>query len=203
MNPPEGYEFGTIGRDNQFAISPDGSAIAFVAEGQRKQLLFVRMLSSGTTQPLQGTDGASYPFWSGDGRNLAFFADGKVKRIPATGGVVQVLCDAPAGRGGTWNQSGVIVFTPGLKEPLYKIPDSGGTPAAVTAVKTIGRTTKAIDGLASSPTATLFIHHGRWRGRGITGFNRQPRVFTGEVQCRLFQRIYSLCYGRKPGGPTV
>jgi serine/threonine protein kinase/Tol biopolymer transport system component len=135
MNPPEGYEFGSIGKDNQFAISPDGSAIAFVAEGQRKQLLFVRLLSSGTTQPLQGTDGASYPFWSGDGRNLAFFADSKLKRVPATGGVVQVLCDAPAGRGGTWNQSGVIVFTPGLKEPLYKIPDSGGTPAAVTAVK--------------------------------------------------------------------
>ncbi|MGB8523997.1 MAG: protein kinase [Candidatus Acidiferrales bacterium] len=135
MNPPEGYEFGTIGKDNQFALSPDGTAVAFVAEGQRKQLIFVRMLSSGTTQPLQGTDGASYPFWSGDGRNLAFFADGKLKRVPATGGVVQVLCDAPAGRGGTWNQSGVIVFTPGLKEPLYKIPDSGGTPTAVTAVK--------------------------------------------------------------------
>ena len=138
MNPPEGFEFGSIGKDNQFAISPDGSAIAFVAEGQRKQLIFVRMLSSGATQPLQGTDGASYPFWSGDGRNLAFFADGKLKRIPATGGVVQVLCDATAGRGGTWNQNGVIVFTPGLKEPLLKIPDSGGTPTAATVVKQSG-----------------------------------------------------------------
>lgn len=135
MNPPEGYEYGSIGKDNQFAISPDGSAVAFVAEGQRKQLLFVRMLSSGTTQPLQGTDGASYPFWSGDGRNLAFFADSKLKRVPATGGVVQVLCDATAGRGGTWNKDGVIVFTPGLKEPLFKIPDSGGTPSAATTVK--------------------------------------------------------------------
>jgi len=135
MNPPEGYEFGSIGKDNQFAISPDGSAVAFVAEGQRKQLIFVRMLSSGTTQPLQGTDGAAYPFWSGDGRSLAFFADSKLKRVPATGGVVQILCDAPTGRGGTWNKDGVIVFTPGLKEPLYKIPDSGGSPAAVTAVK--------------------------------------------------------------------
>ena len=135
MLPPEGYEFGTIGKDNQFALSPDGSAVAFVAEGQRKQLIFVRMLSSGATQPLQGTDGASYPFWSGDGRNLAFFADSKLKRVPATGGVVQILCDATAGRGGTWNKDGVIVFTPGLKEPLYKIPDSGGTPAAVTVTK--------------------------------------------------------------------
>lgn len=135
MNPPEGFEFGSIGKDNQFAISPDGSAIAFVAEGQRKQLIFVRTLSSGTTQPLQGTEGATYPFWSGDGRNLAFFADSKLKRVPAAGGVVQILCDAPTGRGGTWNKEGVIVFTPGLKEPLFKIADSGGTPAAVTVTK--------------------------------------------------------------------
>jgi Tol biopolymer transport system component len=138
MTPPEGFEFGSIGKDNQFAISPDGSAVAFVAEGQRKQLIFVRMLGSGMTQPLQGTDGASYPFWSGAGRNLAFFADGKLKRIPATGGVVQILCDATAGRGGTWNQDGVIVFTPGLKEALYRIPDSGGTPSAVTITKQSG-----------------------------------------------------------------
>ena len=135
MIPPEGFEFGSIGKDNQFAVSPDGTAVAFVAEGQRKQLIFVRMLSSGTMQPLQGTDGATYPFWSGDGRNLAFFADSKLKRVPASGGVVQVLCDATAGRGGTWNKDGVIVFTPGLKEPLYKIPDSGGAPSPVTAVK--------------------------------------------------------------------
>jgi eukaryotic-like serine/threonine-protein kinase len=135
MNPPEGFEFGSIGKDNQFAISPDGSAVAFVAEGQRKQLLFVRMLSSGATQPLQGTDGATYPFWSGDGRNLGFFADSKLKRVPASGGVVQTLCDVTAGRGGTWNQNGVIVFTPGLKEPLLKIPDSGGAPAPATVVK--------------------------------------------------------------------
>src|ERR1700735_1731648 len=135
MNPPEGFEFGSIGKENQFVISPDGSAIAFVAEGQRKQLIFVRTLSSGTTQPLQGTEGATYPFWSGDGRNLAFFADSKLKRVPATGGVVQILCDAPTGRGGTWNKEGVIVFTPGLKEPLYKVPDSGGTPAPATATK--------------------------------------------------------------------
>jgi len=134
VNPPEGYIYGSVGSYNQFVISPDGSAIAFVAEGQGKQLLFVRTLSSGTAQSLQGSDGASYPFWSGDGRNIAFFAEGKLKRAPAAGGVVQTLCDAPAGRGGTWNDKGVIVFTPGLKEPLYRIPESGGIAAVVTAL---------------------------------------------------------------------
>ena len=135
LTPPDGFAYGTVGKDNQFAISPDGSAIAFVADGQGKQIIFVRLLNSATAQPLQGTDGASYPFWSGDGRNLGFFADAKLKRVPAAGGVVQILCDATAGRGGTWNQDGIIVFTPGLKEPLYKVPESGGTPVAVTAVK--------------------------------------------------------------------
>jgi eukaryotic-like serine/threonine-protein kinase len=135
LTPPDGFTYGTVGKDNQFAISPDGSAIAFVADGQGKQIIFVRMLNSPTAQPLQGTEGASYPFWSGDGRNLGFFADAKLKRVPAAGGVVQILSDATAGRGGTWNQDGVIVFTPGLKEPLYKVPESGGTPVPVTTTK--------------------------------------------------------------------
>jgi serine/threonine protein kinase len=135
LTPPDGFAYGTVGKDNQFAISPDGSAIAFVADGQGKQIIFVRMLNSSTAQPLQGTDGASYPFWSGDGKNLGFFADAKLKRVPTAGGVVQILCDATAGRGGTWNQDGVIVFTPGLKEALYKVPESGGTPVPVTTTK--------------------------------------------------------------------
>ena len=135
INPPEGYIYGSVAAANQFAISPDGAAIAFVAQAPGKQLLFVRSLSSGTAQPIQGTEGASYPFWSGDSRNIAFFDDGKLKRVSAAGGVVQILCDAPAGRGGTWNNDGMIVFTPGLKEPLYKIPASGGIPAVATSLK--------------------------------------------------------------------
>jgi serine/threonine protein kinase len=135
LNPPEGSIYGSAGNNNQFVISPDGSAVAFVAEAQGKQTLFVRMLNSGTPQPLQGSDGASYPFWSSDSRNIGFFADGKLKRVPAAGGVVQTLCDAPAGRGGSWNTSGVILFTPGLREVLYKIAESGGSTTAVTALR--------------------------------------------------------------------
>ncbi len=140
LNPPEGYIYESVGSNNQFVISPDGSSIAFIAEGQGKQVLFVRTLSSGIAQPLQGSEGAAYPFWSADSRNIAFFADGKLKRVPAAGGVVQTLCDAPAGRGGTWNSSGVILFTPGLKEPLYRIPESGGLATVVTALKQSAQT---------------------------------------------------------------
>jgi len=53
---------------------------------------------------LQGTEEADFPFWSPDGRWLAFFARGKLKKIRADGGLVQVLCDAPWGRGGAWSR---------------------------------------------------------------------------------------------------
>ncbi len=63
-----------------------------------------------TAQPLPGTEGASYPFWSPDGRAIGFFADGKLKKIDLGSGGPQVLADAPSGRGGAWNRDDVLVF---------------------------------------------------------------------------------------------
>lgn len=71
------------------AISPDAAEIAFVATPpQGKPQLWVRLLSSLSPQSLAGTENASLPFWSADSRHIAFFADGKLKRIPASGGSV-------------------------------------------------------------------------------------------------------------------
>ena len=83
---------------------------------------------------LANTEGATFPFWSADGQSIAFFADGKLKKLNLSGGPVQTLCDAPTGRGGTWNKDGVIVFTPSghLGVGLYRISASGGTPAQIT-----------------------------------------------------------------------
>ena len=83
---------------------------------------------------LADTEGATFPFWSPDGRSLGFFADGKLKKLNLAGGPVQTLCDAPTGRGGTWNKDGVILFTPSgtLGVGLYRISASGGTPTQVT-----------------------------------------------------------------------
>ena len=58
------------------------------------------------------TEDATYPFWSPDSRYIGFFAQGKLKKIAASGGPSQSLCDAPDGRGGTWNRDDVIVFSP-------------------------------------------------------------------------------------------
>lgn len=116
-----------------FALSPDGRRLAFVAEGAgTRAMLWVRPLDSLEAQPLAGTQGAAAPFWSPDSQFVGFFADGKLKKIEATGGAPLSLCDAPAPRGGTWNQDGVILFSPTLNAPLYRVAASGGTATPVT-----------------------------------------------------------------------
>src|SRR5579863_1185493 len=138
ISAPEHYSFTTVNVSNHVVISPDGSTIAFIAEGEGKQLLWVRPLSATAAQPLAGTEGAYYPFWSPDSKFLGFFAGGKLKKVEASGGVVQTLCDSPFGRGGSWNRDGVILFTPGIHDVIFRVPDGGGQPVAVTKVKKPG-----------------------------------------------------------------
>jgi Tol biopolymer transport system component len=114
------------------ALSPDGQHVAFVAAAEPKTSLAVRDLGTGETKRLPGTDDATFPFWSPDGRWLGFFADGHLKKMEAAGGPVQVLCDAHAGRGGTWSPEGTIVFAPDISGPLARVSAGGGTPSAVT-----------------------------------------------------------------------
>ena len=132
IGPPAHYALTNLNSSNHAVISPDGSAVAFIAEGEGKQLLWVRPLQAADPQPLAGTEGALYPFWSPDSKFLGFFAAGKMKKVEASGGVVQTLCDAPYGRGGTWNRDGVILFTPGIHDNIYRVPEGGGQPVAVT-----------------------------------------------------------------------
>jgi eukaryotic-like serine/threonine-protein kinase len=126
--PPEKTAYG-----GSVAISPDGTRLAFVAaSSDGKKLLWARPFASVTAQPLPGTEGASYPFWSPDSRFIGFFASGKLKRIDIVGGLPQTLGDAPDGRGGTWNREGVIVFAPSPGEGLRRIFAAGGQSASLT-----------------------------------------------------------------------
>jgi len=112
---------------NMMAVSPDGLRLAFVAIGANGTMsLWVLPFSAGTAQPLAGTEGASYPFWSPDSRFIGFFADGKLKKIDVAGGPSQTICNAPVPRGGTWNRDGVIVFAPDFTSGLSRVSAAGG-----------------------------------------------------------------------------
>ena len=114
-------------------LSPDGKWLVFSAVGSDgRQLLWLRPLNSAAAKPLDGTDGATFPFWSADSRSLGFFANGKLNRLEVSGGPPLALCDIAIGRGGTWGADGTILFTPNVSSPVFRIAASGGTPQPTT-----------------------------------------------------------------------
>jgi eukaryotic-like serine/threonine-protein kinase len=128
IDPPQNTEL-----RGSFAVSPDGRRVVLRGLSEGKVLLWVRALQSVTMRPLVGTDEASSPFWSPDSRFIGFYAGGKLKKIEATGGPAQVLCDAPGdGWGGAWSADGVIIFAPREGEGLQRVSAAGGTPEALT-----------------------------------------------------------------------
>ena len=117
------------------AIAPDGHTVAVVGDRESggKSTLWMYEVGSREAKSVANTDGANFPFWSPDGLSLGFFAEGKLKRLDIAGGQVQTLCDASSGRGGTWNSSGVILFTPSgrIGDVVNRISASGGTPQPI------------------------------------------------------------------------
>lgn len=113
-------------------ISPDGRVIAIVvSQAGGPKSLWLRPLSSEVAHRLDGTNGATLPFWSPDGKEIAFFADGWLKRISASGGPVKRLCDSiPAPFGGTWGRKGVILYSAGTT--IRRVDANGGQCTEVT-----------------------------------------------------------------------
>jgi serine/threonine protein kinase/Tol biopolymer transport system component len=116
----------------EFALSPNGRHIVFVASADGRRRLWLRALNTVDAQAMTGTDGAAYPFWSADSRSIGYFASRKLYRIDVGGGPPQELADVPVGRGGTWNADGTIVFAPTDDGPLMRIAAPGSKPGAVT-----------------------------------------------------------------------
>jgi Tol biopolymer transport system component len=99
-------------------------------------LLYVRRIDAPQAQAFSDTQNAAYPFWSPDSRWIGYFnrADGTMKKIDTRGGPPITLCRAPNGKGGTWNEDGVIVFAPEANGPLMRVASAGGEPAQLTEV---------------------------------------------------------------------
>jgi Tol biopolymer transport system component len=109
------------------ALSNDGSMLAFVApeEISGNPMIYVQRIGSPTATLLQGTEDASFPFWSPDDTYLGFFANDKLKKIAVAGGTPQVLAKAFSARGGSWGSRGVIIYAPNIGMAIWRVNADG------------------------------------------------------------------------------
>jgi Tol biopolymer transport system component len=115
------------------AVSPDGRRVAFtMTKPGGRPTLWVRDLDADAARAISGADGARFPFWSPDGRLVAFFGDTELQSVNPADGSLLTICKAAQGVGGTWARDGTIVFAPTGTSALFRVAASGGEPVAVT-----------------------------------------------------------------------
>ena len=128
--PPSGQTFiGLIG------LSPDARHILVMLRDEGgKNSLAVRSLDSIDLRRLPGTDDTRGGFWSPDGREIAHFSEGKLKRVALDGGPARTVCESGAAFFGAWSREGTILFEKEFGAPLFAVPASGGAPRPVTSL---------------------------------------------------------------------
>jgi len=128
--PPAGWKL--LAYRPSLAVSPDGRLVVFTAfDGKDRKALFVRELANLESRELPGTDGAHAPFFSPDGRAVAYFADGELRRVSLAGGPPTTIAPAIE-EGGSWGEDGTIVFSAGRPASLFSVPATGGEPRRLT-----------------------------------------------------------------------
>ncbi|HEU5248801.1 MAG TPA: protein kinase [Thermoanaerobaculia bacterium] len=168
------------------SVSPDGTRLVVEAISNGRRRLFLRALDSEKFTELEGTLGAGAHFWSPDSRFIAFFADGKVKKVPAAGGPAEELCPASIDWVGTWGRDGTILLSqiPPGEPGIFRVSDRGGEPVRVLGVD------------PSDPVALLwpeFLPDGRhflFQALAPNGKSRELRV--GSLDSREVRAITQL-----------
>jgi len=136
--PPNGERLVATDVENRraFAVSPDGAQLVYAVENGATSELRLRPLDATESMPIPGTDGATSPFFSPDGKWIGFTAGRKLKKVALAGGTPVVIADVPTFRGAVWGDDGSIYIVPDLYVPVSQIPAGGGTGRPVTRIRT-------------------------------------------------------------------
>jgi Tol biopolymer transport system component len=128
------FAMAVSGEVSHMALSWDGSMLVFVSPEANSGLpmLYVQRVGTPSAALLPGTEGASYPFWSPDGTNVAFFANGKLQKMAISGGTPQVLANVSAARGGSWGRRNVIIYSPAAGSAIWRVNADGTGAVPVT-----------------------------------------------------------------------
>jgi serine/threonine protein kinase/Tol biopolymer transport system component len=162
------------------ALSPDGEKLVFAASADTRPQLWLRMLATGVTRPLAGTDGGTFPFWSPDSRSIGFFTNEKLYRLDIDGGPPTILANAPIGAGGTWNANGVILYTP--------VPDAQIMRVGASDVRSIAR--ESVFQPAATPSGGQRFPHFLPDGDHFIFYVAETRgVYIGALDGRTQRRL--------------
>lgn len=126
--PPEQAPAPGLNAHPVVAVSPDGTRIVYTAGSTGAYELFMRRMDQFEATPIPGTRGGHGPFFSPDGRSVAYFQDGMLKRVALDSGDVTPIAPARTGFGGTWLDDGTIVFAPEATGGLVRVAAGGGKP---------------------------------------------------------------------------
>jgi eukaryotic-like serine/threonine-protein kinase len=128
--PPSGQGF--LGAP---VLSPDARRVLlWIQDAGGRTSVATRSLDGLEIRRVPGTEDARGAFWSYDGREIAFFVEGRLKRVGFDGGPVQTICESGSGFFGAWGRDGTILFTKEFGTPIVAVSASGGTPRPVTTI---------------------------------------------------------------------
>lgn len=115
-------------------LSPDGKHLAFAANVNGEQAIYVRDLESASPRMLPGTKDARFPFWSPDGKRIGYFSGGRMMKMDlATGTSTEIVAGTvEQPRGASWGSNGTVLFAPTFRSPIYAVSENGGIARAIT-----------------------------------------------------------------------
>jgi eukaryotic-like serine/threonine-protein kinase len=163
---------------NDVSLSPDGRSVALIGYSDTANNYILWTYRIGGDQPaaIEGTRGASFPFWAPDGKSIGFFADGKLKKVELERGQIQTICDAPNGRGGSWSQNDFIIFSPDAQAGVNSVSASGGVPKQFAAPDP-----KLLETTLRWPTFLPDGEHFLVFGANFTGNTQNNLIYVGKL----------------------